>query len=566
MSAKPLQPVLRYLNRVALASVAAATSDAELLGRFVEQHDEAAFELLVWRHGKMVLGLCRRVLRHQQDAEDAFQATFLALARKGSGIRKRTSIGGWLYRVAYRTALAARRGRREQPLGDVTVRTLDPASEAAGRELRRALDEEVNRLPERYRLPLILCHFTGKSNAEAARELGCPCGTLESRLARARARLRTALARRGFALAAAGVATALTRAVASAGPAPVLVSATARAATLFRVGDRGVPPEILALTRKVRKIMFLTKLKVVATLLLMAGGAALLGRPAADKKPAADELIVGETNALRLSAATRARLDIRTAEVKRRATPPRMLQLIGSLALDPDGLAAVRARITGEVVQVKVRLGERVKRDAVLVVLWSTDVGSKKIDLVDALVQLDQDERRLKDRVRLYEQGSIPLDTVEPARRNVASDRNAIGRAERTLRTWNVPQAEIDAVREEARQILKRGGKRDKKKEESWARSEIRAPRDGTVVERNVNVGDFTVGGADKLFVLADLSRLLAIAQAAEADLPALQALTPAQRRWSVRPGVDRDAPAVRGHSRSGRPSTRRQPRRLSVD
>src|SRR5579871_5363215 len=152
-----LQGVVHYLRRVVAPDGVGGVSDAELLERFVRQRDEAAFELLVWRHGKMVLGVCRRLLRHEQDAEDAFQAAFLALARRAAALGRRESVGGWLYRVAYHIALRARvdicrRARREQSRPPRPDPVADPAEEAAGLELRRVIDEEVNRLPAKYRV------------------------------------------------------------------------------------------------------------------------------------------------------------------------------------------------------------------------------------------------------------------------------------------------------------------------------------------------------------------------------------------------------------------------------
>jgi RNA polymerase sigma factor (sigma-70 family) len=174
-----------------------------LLARFVKERDEAAFELLLWRHGGMVLNLCLRLIGDRQLAEDAFQLTFLTLSRRASTIGRGEAVGGWLYRVAYRTALRARpRAGHEQPLPDAPLpgSEPDPADAAAWRELRPLLDDEVNRLPEKYRIAFILCYLQGKTNEEAARELGCPKGTVDSRLARARERLRDRLARRGLAM------------------------------------------------------------------------------------------------------------------------------------------------------------------------------------------------------------------------------------------------------------------------------------------------------------------------------------------------------------------------------
>jgi RNA polymerase sigma factor (sigma-70 family) len=179
---------------------AAEPTDGQLLQRFALGRDEEAFAHLVRRHGAMVLGVCRRVLDNEHDAEDAFQAAFLVLARQGQSIRKLESLSSWLYGVAYRISLRARSDAARRRALEERARTMseqDPCVEAAWRELRPVLDEEVDRLPPKYRAPIILCYLEGKTNTEAARELGWTKGTVSGRLARARDLLRTRLARRG---------------------------------------------------------------------------------------------------------------------------------------------------------------------------------------------------------------------------------------------------------------------------------------------------------------------------------------------------------------------------------
>jgi RNA polymerase sigma factor (sigma-70 family) len=195
--------------------------DEELLARFLEGEaadSEPAFRELMARHGPMVMGVCRNVLHNDQDAEDAFQATFLALARKGDTIRDRRILVGWLYEVAYRIAIRARAStvrRKEQERKSVamSVTSVHPEHEndAAWNELRPVLHDEVNRLPDKYRLPVILSYLEGKSNEEVARVLDWPVGTVKGRLSRARDLLRSRLTRRGMALSAAFLCTALSR-------------------------------------------------------------------------------------------------------------------------------------------------------------------------------------------------------------------------------------------------------------------------------------------------------------------------------------------------------------------
>jgi RNA polymerase sigma factor (sigma-70 family) len=176
-----------------------------LLERFLRQRDEPAFGLLVRRHGPLVFGVCRSVLRHTEDAEDASQATFLMLARKAGSISRGESVGGWLFTVAYRIALrtrtrSARCTNRQRPLQDVPDERSggDPADRMASRELGRLLASELSQIPEPFRAAFRLCHVEGKSCTEAAQHLGCPRGTLQSRVGRARERLRARLALCGW--------------------------------------------------------------------------------------------------------------------------------------------------------------------------------------------------------------------------------------------------------------------------------------------------------------------------------------------------------------------------------
>jgi RNA polymerase sigma factor (sigma-70 family) len=222
----------------------------------------------------MVLAVCRRVLRQAQDAEEAFQATFLLLARQAPSIRQRGSVGPWLHGAALRVALkartqAARRRRREREAA--AVPRVEAPSATAWRELQAVLDEEVGRLPERYRAPLVLCYLEGKTQEEAAAQLGCPLGTVRSRSARGRALLQARLTRRGLALSGAAFATALTaHAATTAVPAPLL-GETAR---LAGQGLAAAPAAVAALVRGGLRSLLVSRLQTAAVLLLVAGVAA----------------------------------------------------------------------------------------------------------------------------------------------------------------------------------------------------------------------------------------------------------------------------------------------------
>jgi RNA polymerase sigma factor (sigma-70 family) len=289
MDSKPLHRLLDRLRRAA-AGPGDGLSDAELLRRFVRRRDEAAFELLVWRHGPLVLGVCRRVLRDPHAADDAFQATFLALARKAGGIARGGAVAPWLCRVAFRVALRARAAAAKRPARELPDDL--PAPEDGGpaeRDWQPILDEEVNRLPERYRRPVVLCHLQGHTLAEAARQLGCPRGTVAVRLSRARQRLRVRLARRGVAPAAALSGARACEGAVSA----TLVRAAVRGAPGFALGTAAgaLSPSVRNLTEGVLRAMLLSKIKLVAGVLMTvalagAGAAWVAHRAEAGTAPA----------------------------------------------------------------------------------------------------------------------------------------------------------------------------------------------------------------------------------------------------------------------------------------
>lgn len=242
-------------------------SDAQLLEHYLVRRDESAFAEMLRRHGRMVLGVCRRVLGHEQDAEDAFQATFLVLVRKAASIRPRALVGNWLYGVAFRTAakakvLAARRRRKEREMAKPTAMPANTAD-----DLHAFLDRELDALPDKYRAAIVLCDLEGKTRHEAAVHLGWPEGTVAGRLARGRALLARRLARRGLTVSA---ATALLTHSATAAPVPAaLFAATVEAGTLLAAGNAAgaVCTNILALAEGVVRATFLTKLKLVAGML-----------------------------------------------------------------------------------------------------------------------------------------------------------------------------------------------------------------------------------------------------------------------------------------------------------
>jgi RNA polymerase sigma factor (sigma-70 family) len=286
MANAPLATVLRQLHQLAARRPQGET-DRELLRRFATAQDRLAFEALVRRHGPLVLGVCRRVLRQEQDAEDACQATFLVLARKAASIRNSRAIVSWLYGVAYRTARdvkrAARR-RRAHEARSPTTQPADPSWVAAWREVQTVLDDEIGRLPDRLRAPFLLCHLEGQSRAEAARQLGLPEGTIWSRLAQARDLLRGRLSRRGITLSAVLAAAGLTGSTqATTLPAELLTCTARAAAALARGRAPDISERVVTLVERGVRATALVRLKMGLALTLMAGllvaGATVLAFP-----------------------------------------------------------------------------------------------------------------------------------------------------------------------------------------------------------------------------------------------------------------------------------------------
>jgi len=214
-----MNDAVRDLQTLFSVGATGALSDGELLDRFVARREEAIFEAITHRHGPMVWGVCRRVLRDHHDAEDAFQATFLVLARKASSVMPREKLGNWLYGVAYQTAMKARAMRAKRRVRESQVSDM-PEPMAVPHDLRDALaeslDRELCRLPEKYRIPIVLCELEGKSHAEAAGQLGWPIGTVSSRLSRGKSLLAKQLSRSGVVVAVGSLAVHLTQNAASA--------------------------------------------------------------------------------------------------------------------------------------------------------------------------------------------------------------------------------------------------------------------------------------------------------------------------------------------------------------
>jgi RNA polymerase sigma factor (sigma-70 family) len=347
-------PISLTLRRLALARDGGGLSDGRLLGEFVRTADPAAFEQLVRRHGPMVLGVCRRVVRDRHAAEDAFQAVWLVLARRAADVRPREHVGGWLFGVAYRTALKARGARARRYAREKQVTAMrhpeSPARSAAWADVAPVLDAELARLPDALRLPVVLCDLEGRPQRDAARHLGLPVTTLVNRLLRARRALAKRLTDRGIALTGGALAVVLgTHGAAQAVP-PALAAAAVAGATAG-----AAPAAAVYLSEGVLRMMALSRLKpALAAVMTAVGlsvgvGTAVLPTaagqsPAAEKKPLAagplddDAFLRRACDVIRGTPAT----DLERALFKLDADPKKRAKVVEWLLAEPVPVA-VRA-------------------------------------------------------------------------------------------------------------------------------------------------------------------------------------------------------------------------------
>src|SRR5262245_23998986 len=270
-----INEVVDYLRRAALRQGDGGLTDGELLGRFLELRDEAAVTALVRRHGPMVWGVCHRILRNHHDAEDAFQATFLVLVRKAVSIRQREMTANWLYGVAHQTAMKARailaKRRTREKQGTAMPEPQAPEQDTWN-DLQPLLDQELSRLPDKYRVAIVLCDLEGKTRQQAARQLGLPEGTLAGRLTRGRAMLARRLARRGLAVSGGALAAVFSQEAAAAGVPISVAASTLKAASRLAAGQvaasGAISAQVAALTEGVLKGMLLAKLRIPLTVVV----------------------------------------------------------------------------------------------------------------------------------------------------------------------------------------------------------------------------------------------------------------------------------------------------------
>jgi RNA polymerase sigma factor (sigma-70 family) len=296
MANTPLGVVLHHVRASAGTGPTKERTDADLLHAFSAHRDQGAFTALVRRHGAMVLGVCRHVLKQAEDAEDAFQATFLVLAQNAAAIRKKEALASWLHSAAYRAAMNAKRAATRRRVHEGRARAMRRESSSADvswREVQAVLDEEILRLGEKYRAVFVLCCVEGRSRAEAARELDLKEGTVSSRLAVAKKQLQERLARRGIVLSAVLAAAALAAGRGQASVSALLGEATVRAALAGAAGGTPaagiVSPRIAALASGVTRALFATRWKIATALLLAAAVVAAGAGLAMHQAPATQE-------------------------------------------------------------------------------------------------------------------------------------------------------------------------------------------------------------------------------------------------------------------------------------
>jgi RNA polymerase sigma factor (sigma-70 family) len=422
-----MKSVIGHLRRAVLLQ-GDGLGDGRLLELYLTRREEAAFETLLLRHGPMVLGVCRRVLGNAADAEDAFQATFLVLVRKAASIRPRDAVGSWLYGVAYRTALKARamnakrrsKEKQAQPAARLTAHAVGDWE-----ELCEHLDAELSRLPEKYRVPIVLCELEGRSRKEVAGLLALPEGTLSWRLAQGRKLLARRLSRHGAALSGAALAALLAGHAAAAGVPRALFAGTARAAVQAADGRAlkagVVSAQVIALTEGVMKTMLLMKLKVVCALAVVlalgAGGVGWSYRAVAAPPTGAGEVARGprsvqdELEELRLEvAALRKGLESTRQRVKELETEARAKKG------DGEANAAEKPR-------------EGVRRTRVARVLELTPDGRQIVEIVNA----DQKTGQITGRIVVARD---PLAEIEAALKEVRAhpdDKQAVEKLERAV-------------------------------------------------------------------------------------------------------------------------------------
>jgi RND family efflux transporter MFP subunit len=532
MGSRGFEPVLKGVDALYRSGPVGARTDGELIEAFLARGDaaEVAFAALVERHGPMVLRTCRGELRDGHRAEDAFQATFLILACKARSIRKAASIAGWLYEVARRVARRARlddkkRAERERRGAAMTRESIpgDPVPE---------VQEEVERLPEKYRSAVVLCDLEGLSREEAAIRLGIPASTVRSRLARARQRLRGRFVRRGLAPGALALARASDAPAAV--PAP-LVDVTIRAATRIAAGRAaGASGPVAALVKGVLQAMFLTKLKTAALALAASATllaavplvAALAGQKPEDQPAAAPDR--GGPSGRKVAVATAATSDVARTTVQAGSVAPfesidvysRAPGILMTQAVDVGDavkrgqvLAAMDAReLMAEVDQARARLDQaRAKLMQAQASVSAAQAAAKanaaqldatKSELAAAEASQTYRTRQLERMKGLAERGAVEQRLVDETQDRADEARAAAASAKAKLATAQAGQDEVHARVQQAKADVSAAEAQVRLEEAALEKAKVLAeganiasPIDGVVSRRNFHPGDFVRPG-----------------------------------------------------------------------
>jgi RNA polymerase sigma factor (sigma-70 family) len=479
---------LRRLRQTLASETPAGPDDSALLERFVRLRDEAAFEVLFWRHGPMVLGVCRRLLS-STDAEDAFQATFLVLVRKAASISRRESVGSWLYRVAYRICLRARmvtakHSTEELPSDGVAAN--DESEDLVWRDLKPVIDEEIARLPEKYRAPIVMCYLQGKTNEEAAQLLGCPKGTVAVRLMRARTRLHARLSRRGLALSVAILVASLANSARGATVPPALASLTLKAALLEAAGrslTATASTQALALAQGVIRDMLMSKLKMAALLLVaiaLIGGGLVWWHPQTTATAAPPERNdrVGDKEATPRDKPATDKEPASQDKIVEVASPVSgIVQVIGSTIKPGEDVPAARrceAKIDGAVVKFrKLKEGDRVEVGQ-LVGRIDSDEASLAVEI--SVVKLKAAKADVESTQKTSDEAKVRWDRAERLAANGAGTREEADAARLTFqryRSESIQKGEIVQVAEKEVQLARN----------RLAQHEIRSRVNGVIVQ-----------------------------------------------------------------------------------
>jgi RNA polymerase sigma factor (sigma-70 family) len=489
-----------HLEAVYRAGSHCGISDRELLDRFVDRdadYAEPAFATLVARHGPMVMGVCRRILNHPEDAADAFQATFLVLVRKASTLRVEGSLGRWLHGVSRRIALQARKVAARRAAREVEYAKLPTAfgHDPVRDELGMILDEEITRLPGKYRSAIVLCDLEGLTHDAAARQLGCPSGTIESRLARGRQRLRSRLVQRGIAPSVVPLATSGGRSFV---PPKLSVKVVRMAIKVASDDSLAGGARAHALAASFLKAALTTELKTIALAVALvavgASGVALGSRARAGEPRSRGPQAV---------------------QVERESPRPAPEIIVnGRTAYDPNTVVKIRSRFDTLVEKVHVELGQKVKEGDPLVDLKSTDLATAKNDFQTAHAQWQRDFKLRTLRERLFQAGAISQQLLSDTRNDENKSRLVATTARQKLRVYEVPEQQIDALVTNLVVPSKQIPGSDPTDKARMAR---RSPIDGVVIQRDVVPGNL-YDHNDVLIVVASLDPLLVWANLSRAD------------------------------------------------